>query len=380
MNRARFASSCLCAAVFVSGVSGVQVLAQLPANATLYASGLEGPRGLAFGRDGTLYVAEAGLGGSTSTVGTCEQAAGVGPYKGGLTARISKIDTKGTRTTLSSELPSSVDMFGDVLGVADVAFQNGNLYAVTAGGGCSHGNTAFPNALLQVNLRDGSWKSVANLSRALVEFPAKVPNPGDFEPDGTWYGLISSNGGLITVEPNHGQVFSVSPWGNVSQVIDVSASQGHIVPTSLVEEQGVLYVGNLDLFPINPNYAKVMTVQRGVLIQNPLPGFAGTLDSFFNWNIVSSKAGFTTIVSMKVGPDGLLYVLELSDALGNPTPGAGKVVRVTRSGAIQDVVTGLAVPAGMTFGPDGRLYVSNLGAAPQGTPGQILRIEVPAVQ
>ncbi len=41
-----------------------------------------------------------------------------------------------------------------------------------------------------------------------------------------------------------------------------------------------------------------------------------------------------------------------SDAPGYPTPGAGKVVRVTRSGAIQDVVTGLAVPTGMTFGPD----------------------------
>jgi len=311
---------------------------------------------------------------------TCMQVPNIGPYKGGLTARISKIDTSGTRTTLSSGLPSAVDIMGDVLGVADVVFQNGNLYAVTAGGGCSHGNTAFPNALLKVDLKDGSWKTVANLSQALAEFPAKIPNPADYEPDGTWYGLISSNGSLITVEPNHGQLFSVTIGGRVSQVIDISASQGHIVPTSLVEEQGVLYVGNLNLFPINPQWAKVMTIAKGVLIQNPLPGFSGTLDSFFNWNVVSSKAGFTTIVSMKVGPDGLLYVLELSDAAGNPTPGAGKVVRVTRSGAIQDVVTGLAVPTGMTFGPDGRLYVSNLGAAPQGTPGQILRIDVPAVQ
>ncbi len=45
MNRARFASSFLCAAVLASGASGVQMLAQLPANATVYASGLEGPRG-----------------------------------------------------------------------------------------------------------------------------------------------------------------------------------------------------------------------------------------------------------------------------------------------------------------------------------------------
>ena len=91
------------------------------------------------------------------------------------------------------------------------------------------------------------------------------------------------------------------------------------------------------------------------------------------------KIGLLTITSMKIGPDGLLYVLELSDAAGFPTPGKGKVVRVKRSGDIEDVVTGLAVPTGMTFGPDGRLYVSNLGAAP-GAVGQILRIDLPAVQ
>jgi sugar lactone lactonase YvrE len=377
----QFTSSFLCAAVLAGGLSGVSMLAQLPSNATVFASGLEGPRGLAFGPDGTLYVAEAGLGGKTSTVGTCAQVpAPIGPYKGGTTARISKVDTSGNRTTVSSGLPSAVDAQGDVLGVADVAFQDGELYALLAGGGCSHGNPAFPNALLRVNLRNGSWRSVANLSHALVEFPAKYKSSDDYEPDGSWYGMIAYNDRLLVVEPNHGQVFSVTPGGSVRQVIDVSASQGHIVPTSLVEEQGVLYVGNLNLFPIDPQWAKVMTIARDVLIPNPLPGFSGARDSFFNWNIVSSKAGFTTIVSLKIGPDGLLYVLELSDAAGFPTPGAGKVVRVTRSGEIQDVATGLLVPTGMVFGPDGRLYVSSLGAAPQGTPGQIWRIEVPAVQ
>src|SRR5215469_14310468 len=101
MKQHRFTSSFLCAALLASGASGVRMLAQLPANATVYASGLQGPRGLAFGSDGTLYVAEAGLGGNTSTVGQCAQTpAPVGPYKGGLTARISKIDTNRNRTTL----------------------------------------------------------------------------------------------------------------------------------------------------------------------------------------------------------------------------------------------------------------------------------------
>ncbi len=380
MKRATFASSFLCAAVVASGASGVQMLAQLPANATVYASGLEGPRGLAFGPDGNLYVAEAGLGGTNSTIGTCAQVPPhIGPYKGGLTARISKIDSSGNRTTVTSGLPSAQDAQGDVLGVGDVAFLDGNLYAVLAGGGCSHGNPTFPNSILRVNLKNGKWIFVADLSQALVEYPAKYTSPDDYEPDGSWYGMIAYNDRLFAVEPNHGQVFSVTPAGRVRQVVDISASQGHIVPTSLVAEQGVLYVGNLNLFPIDPQWAKVMTIAKDVLVPNPLPGFAGSIDTFFNWNVVSSKAGFTTIVSMKEGPDGLLYVLELSDAPGYPTPGKGKVVRVKRSGDIEDVVTGLVVPTGMTFGPDGRLYVSNLGAAP-GAAGQILRIDVPAVQ
>src|ERR1700678_3548950 len=109
MKQARFTSSFLCAAVLASGALGVRTLAQLPANATVYASGLEGPRGLAFGTDGSLYIAEAGLGGKTSTVGTCQQTpAPVGPYTGVLTARISKVDTKGDRTTVVSGLPSAV--------------------------------------------------------------------------------------------------------------------------------------------------------------------------------------------------------------------------------------------------------------------------------
>ena len=67
------------------------------------------------------------------------------------------------------------------------------------------------------------------------------------------------------------------------------------------------------------------------------------------------------------------YALELSAAIGFPTPGDGKVVRLNRAGDIEDVATGLSVPTGMTFGPDGYLYVSNFGAAPT---GQILRISV----
>lgn len=339
----------------------------------IVASGLEGPRGLRFGPDGYLYVAEAGTGGNTSTAGQCTQVpTPPGPYTGGLTARISKISPSGKVTTVASGFPSTISA-GGTIGVADVVFLDGELYAVVAGGGCSHGNPKSPSGIAKVDLKNGSWHLIANIGAWLKTHPAKYESADDFEPDGTLYSVIALDGRLLTVEPNHGQVISVTKGGDIQQVIDISASEGHIVPTSIVARDGSLFVGNLNLFPIDPQWARILTISK--TDQDDFENLPPGLEPPHGYRIVSSKAGFTTVVAVDFGPDGLLYVLELSDAAGYPTPGAGKVVRVKRSGEIEDVVTGLAVPTGMTFGRDGRLYVSNLGAAPAGA-GQILRFDI----
>jgi len=348
----------------------------------ILASKLEGPRGLRFGPDGDLYVAEAGTGGKTSTAGQCAQVpgppGGPGPDTGGLTARISKISPSGKVTTVASGFPS-VDVgkggVNGVIGVADVVFLDGDLYALVGGGGCSHGNPdpKDSSGIAKVDLKSGSWKLIADIGAWLKTHPAKYESADDFEPDGTLYSVIAHDGKLLTVEPNHGQVISVTKSGEIKQVIDISASEGHIVPTSIAARDGSLFVGNLNLFPIDPQWARILTISKSDSddFDNSPPG----LQPARGHRIVSSKAGFTTVVAVDFGPDGLLYVLELSDAAGGPTPGFGKVVRVLHSGAIEDVVTGLSVPTGMTFGPDGRLYVSNWGAGPPAK-SQILRFDI----
>ena len=96
------------------------------AKTTVVASGLLNPRGLAFDFLGNLYVAEGGSGGPLRTTSAeCDQVPGAGPYSGGFTSRISRIDRFGRRTTVVDGLPSSATspaVGGFVSGVADVKF------------------------------------------------------------------------------------------------------------------------------------------------------------------------------------------------------------------------------------------------------------------
>ena len=221
------------AAVAVPNGVAAQRAAVVPAAPTVIVSGLEYPRGFTFGRDGAIYVAEAGtpLGNDFSTTGQCQQVPSpVGPSKGGHTGRISRVTMAGVRTTVVAGLPSSRNGNGAVSGVADVAFvnhggskenddedddadgggttaQGASLYALVLGG-CSHGLPDEPSRVLRVGL-NGTYAVVADLSRWIKANPTKNPEADDFEPDGDWYNLAARGNLLYAVEANQGNLVSI---------------------------------------------------------------------------------------------------------------------------------------------------------------------------
>ena len=328
----------------------------------IFATGLHNPRGLKFGPDGHLYVAEGGYGGKNISTNCQQPPPPVGPYMGSDTgSRISRIDMNGVRTTFVDHLPSCTGGPGTgsaITGMADVAFIGNTMYGLIAGAGCSHSVPDIPNSVVRIN-PDHTWTVAANYSNFLLSNPVASPDADDFTPDGNPYSMTVGNGNIYIAEPNHQEIDEVSPkTGEIKRIADISilhnGASDWIGPTTIVSHNGNLYFGTLTSFPL---------VQGAATVYKLLPN--GTYTPY--------ATGFTAILGILFDYNNNLYVLENTVGSPTPSPGSGDVVRVEPSGKREIVTSGLHLPTAMTLGPDGKLYISDWGTGPIGL-GQIVQV------
>jgi glucose/arabinose dehydrogenase len=165
----------------VAAVGALVLTAAAPAQAggghdapVTVASGLDNPRGLAFGPDGALYVAEAGRGGS----GPCQTGPEGGQVCFGRSAAITKI-VYGHQRRIVRNLPSLASPDGtQAIGASDVSVdRRGRLYFTVGLGGDPALRTQVPQLA-----------GMAKLYRAKRYGPQPVADIGGYEarvnPDG----------------------------------------------------------------------------------------------------------------------------------------------------------------------------------------------------
>jgi hypothetical protein len=356
-TKLKLAAALLCL-VFVNGCELDEAFWQV----TTYASGLTNPRGLVFGPDGNLYVAEAGTGGSLVPTGAVDCPINVNiysPYTAGYSGRVTRVLANGTKQTVADNLPSMTDAFGGSYGPTDVAFIGNTLYVLVEMGGCSHGLPDDLPAILRVN-SDGSTTTIANLNawhRANPPHFIKDTDPAttDQEPGGVFHSMIAVDNHLYVVETNRGFLLRVDPSnGAIQKLFDMSIDNKEHNPIVMTRQGNRFHVGTFgedggpaELAVFDKNFASYVLPYDAL---HPLVGLAWKGER--------------------------LYGIEIFPHDDAWTPDNANLVRFDRRTGIRtEVITGFAsLPNGLVTGPDGALYTSNWGISYTPGDGGVLRI------
>jgi hypothetical protein len=310
------------------------VILPAPAGAILVADNLLQPRGLDFGPDGSLYIAEAGIAPPPG-----QDAVNTG--------RLTKIAPDGTRTVILDQIATTGSEFNGALGASATAIISDVVYLAAAAP--DGGRGSVKTGIYRINA-DGTTELISDLG---AFNDANKPRYIDIDYDrGNPYDMVALNGKLYISSGNIQVINEVDPFApvgeNTRRVADMS--RGHPVLTGLVAgSDGNLYVTEFTHGPyteaFSENVAKIYRV---------------TVDG----QVTPIADGITMALGLAQAPDGTFYASQFVSDLdihGNFTA-PGSIVKLREGDSeTTTVVLGLAYPTGVEWGPDGFLYFANYG-------------------
>lgn len=341
---------------------------------TVVAEGLNAPRGLAFGPDGTLYVAEQGAGGD-------ECIEGVGPegpttFCLGMTAAISSV-TDGALEPVVSGLPSVV-MGQEILGISDVAITADGEFIVTVNlGGAPEARANFGSVgpfagTLSSAAADGTLTVIADLAQWEADNNPDAADPGSSVDSNPYSVVIAPDGSYLVADAGGNDLLMVAADGTVTA--------GAVFPATFVPAPPMDPTASPDpaaspaMMPMQAVPTSVAIGPDGAAYVSQLTGFPFPVGGSSIWRVAPGEeptvyaSGFTNVVDLAFGPDGTLWVLEfahngllsgdITGGLLSVAPGGGEPTLVATDG--------LMAPGGVAVDADGTVYVSNGSVMPGG--------------
>lgn len=364
-----------------------------PSNARRVASGLLAPRGFAWGPDGALYVAETGTPPSATPRPSPEPERRAGsltlcqsyapsydvqtvpagcptPAATGAAAAVINNNARISRIAPDGTRTTIADLLPVVVSIfGDTIGPNalafiGTDLYIIIAAGPDRGQPDWPTGVYRVNA-DGTTTLLADTKAFNIANPvANVPPDYNY---GLPYDMVSLDGKLYISDGNANQVYVFDPAAPQGEGLRRLAdlSAVHPVTTGIAAgPDGNLYVVNLTNGLVIPPYPQ---------------GAAKVLRITPTGEITEVATGLTLGAGIAVGPDGAIYVAEFARSLGKAPFIAppGRIVRVLPGNAVREVATPLRFPTAMRWGPDG-LYVTNFSVDEPGAVGrgEIFRIAV----
>jgi hypothetical protein len=332
-------------------------------------SGLASPRGLAFGPDGGLYIAEAGTGGSGPSIVLGSGNTATYGTSGGVSRLLNGVQERVLTNLPSVAATAPIGVEGN--GLADIVFDNaGTAYGLIGLGAnpTLRSNLGAPGAdfatLVRLPLGGGALQRIADLGAHEI---ANNPDGGllDTNPFGF---ALAPGGGFLVADAGSNDFLTVTGAGAISTLgalpprpnpLPFGPPMFQSVPTSIaVGPDGAYYIGQLTGFPFPPGAANVYRFDPATSA------------------LTVAHTGFTNIGDLTFDASGNLYVLQMTtNGIGSAMgPGSGVLIRIDAGTNNRTTIvnSGLTLPSSILAAADGALYVTN--RATSGNAGQVLRI------